>query len=109
MGSYADLHKNPLNHLYGQGRWRKVRRAQLLREPLCAFCLQRGKVTPATTVDHVVPHKGDIEAFFHGALQSLCMSHHNLTKQQDEAVGYARDIGVDGYPLDPRHPAYVRK
>jgi hypothetical protein len=35
------------------------RRHQLAAEPLCAECIKRNKVTPATVADHVTPHKGN--------------------------------------------------
>lgn len=35
--------------------WRKVRASVLAAEPLCRFCDEAGRVTPATVVDHIVP------------------------------------------------------
>jgi 5-methylcytosine-specific restriction enzyme A len=86
-------------------RWRRRRRAQLLREPLCAFCLKRGLVTPATIADHITPHRGDWNAFILGALQSLCKPCHDSSKKVEERRGYLPDVGPDGWPTDPRHPA----
>jgi 5-methylcytosine-specific restriction protein A len=94
---------------YGTQRWRRRARAQLREHPLCASCLQLGKVVPATVADHIVPHRGDERLFHEGALQSLCAYHHSGTKQQREVRGYATDIGLDGYPLDPMHPFYQRE
>lgn len=54
------------------------------------MCQEQGTVTPATVADHVVPHRGDQEAFWSGALQSLCAEHHDSIKQRDERRGYAR-------------------
>jgi hypothetical protein len=69
------------------------------------MCLQNGQVVPATDADHVVPHKGDERAFWYGELQSLCGSCHRSVKQKEEKRGYRSDIGINGWPIDPRHPA----
>jgi 5-methylcytosine-specific restriction protein A len=90
--------------LYNTRRWRHVARYQLMTEPLCRFCLERGTPEPATVVDHVVPHHGDITSFWTGKLQSLCKRCHDGRKGDEERLGYQRDVGLDGLPLDPRHP-----
>jgi len=64
-------------------QWQRVRRAQLAREPWCADCLRANVYTPATDVDHVVPHRGDQVAFVTGELQSLCHSCHARKTQQE--------------------------
>jgi 5-methylcytosine-specific restriction protein A len=89
---------------YRSAHWQSRRRQQLQRHPLCVMCLALGRVEVATVVDHVVPHRGDRKLFYFGDLQSLCKRHHDSTKQQIELSGFARDIGVDGLPLDPNHP-----
>ncbi len=63
-----------LDHLYDSARWHRIRKLQLAEHPLCKFCAERGIVTPATICDHVEPHRGDINKFWVGALQSLCLS-----------------------------------
>jgi len=79
---------------------------QLIQHPLCKFCLERGIVTRANVVDHVTPHRGDWTDFITGDLQALCEPCHNSAKRQIELCGYSRDVGVDGYPIDPNHPFY---
>jgi 5-methylcytosine-specific restriction endonuclease McrA len=91
---------------YGKARWRKRARHQLLTNPFCAYCLKRGEVVLAVAADHVEPHRGSVNAFHLGELQSLCARCHNSAKRSEEVRGYAPDIGVDGYPLDRRHPCY---
>ena len=98
-------HTGRWNYLYNQQIWRNRRRTQLREYPLCTLCETRGQVTPATVVDHVLPHKGDEWLFYNGALQSLCEHCHNYRKKHLEMYGYQRDIGTDGWPLDPAHPA----
>jgi len=91
---------------YQLERWRKRRRAHLLREPLCVYCLKKGRVEPATIADHIRHHGGDWNEFMLGALQSLCAPCHSSTKHLEEIRGYDKTIGLDGWPTDPRHPAY---
>ena len=89
---------------YDTSRWQKRRRYQLAKEPLCRMCAVEGKVTVATIVDHVIPHRHNRELFYFGELQSLCLMHHNQTKKQLENKGYVNDIGKDGWPIDRNHP-----
>src|SRR5262245_337072 len=93
------------SHLYNNTRWRNRRLAQLRAQPLCSLCLAKGIVMAASVADHVEPHRGDPYLFWNGKLQSLCSDCHNSTKQQIEARGYSREIGIDGWPVDPNHPA----
>lgn len=72
--------------LYGQKAWANIRTRQLSKQPLCAKCQSEGKVTAATTVDHVFPHRRDTDAFKVNLFQSLCTSCHTL-KTQDENAG----------------------
>jgi 5-methylcytosine-specific restriction enzyme A len=68
------------------------------------MCLREGKPQPATVADHIEPHKGDISKFFLGKLQSLCWPHHSGAKQFEELHGFSDQVGIDGVPVDPRHP-----
>jgi hypothetical protein len=74
------------------------------------MCLAKGKVEPATIADHIVPHKGQEQLFWFGELQSLCASHHSTKTMTTErgvaAKDYSTDIGIDGFPIDPKHPVY---
>jgi len=92
--------------LWGTRRWKRVRKQHLQQNPLCAFCLAGGRYTPATVVDHVVPHHLETNAFWLGELQSLCKFHHDTSKAEQERRGYASDIGPDGWPVDRNHPIY---
>jgi 5-methylcytosine-specific restriction endonuclease McrA len=91
---------------YSSARWARIRRYQLLKHPLCKFCLERGVVTPAETCDHIEPHRGDVNKFWLGPFQSLCKQCHDSTKRFVELHGFRPNIGPDGWPLDPRHPVY---
>jgi 5-methylcytosine-specific restriction enzyme A len=88
----------------------RKRRAHQLRhvQPLCEMCLARGQITSATVADHVEPHRGNWNKFRLGRLQSLCKQCHDSRKQSFEHRGYAPGVGLDGMPLDSRHPCYSR-
>ncbi len=59
-------------------KWRDARAAYLRRNPLCAQCWKEGRLTPATVVDHIVPHRGDQLLFWdQDNWQSLCRRCHD--------------------------------
>jgi len=101
------MSRQPWDQWYTHSAWRRRRRLQLLREPFCCYCLAQGRNVVASVVDHVTPHRGDRTLFKLGPLQSLCEGCHNSTKQQVERNGFCRDTGVDGMPVDKRHPCYT--
>jgi 5-methylcytosine-specific restriction protein A len=74
--------------LYNSARWKAMRLAQLSREPLCAECLKVGRLTAATIVDHIVPHKCNANLFFDSSNhQSLCKHHHDIKTLSEGAFG----------------------
>jgi 5-methylcytosine-specific restriction protein A len=86
--------------LYRTPEWRKLRKAQLARQPLCEFCLRLSRQTPATIVDHRQRHRGDRGLFFDPAnLDSLCDFHHNSTKQRMERGKVIIGVDADGWPV----------
>jgi hypothetical protein len=70
------------------------------------MCLSEGRIVAARIADHVEPHQGDPVKFWSGKLQSLCAHCHESRKKFAEHRGFDKAIGVDGWPLDPRHPIY---
>ena len=44
--------------------WRVARRAYLAAHPLCVKCQAEGRLEPATVVDHIKPHRGDMRLFW---------------------------------------------
>ena len=84
---------------YG-GKWQRERLAYLHQNPLCVMCQAEGRVTAASVVDHIVPHKGDPKLMWdRGNWQSLCAPHHNSDKQRIDKGGQSpRIIGLDGWP-----------
>jgi 5-methylcytosine-specific restriction protein A len=102
---YRSAEAAAYRRLYKLAAWRARRLDQLTREPLCLYCMAAGIVEPATIADHAIPHRGDLDLFWHGELASLCKLHHDSTKQREEKGGYDTIADLDGYPIDPRHPA----
>lgn len=59
-------------------KWEKARKVFLRKYPLCVVCMKEGKLTPATVVDHIIPHRGDKRLFWdEGNWQPLCKTHHD--------------------------------
>lgn len=90
------------SHLYANRRWRKIRALHVASHPLCAYCLKRGDITPVDVVDHVEPHRGDMERFWNGSLQSLCHTCHSSVKQREEA-GNVASFDEHGEPVEGWH------
>ena len=81
-------------------RWQQYRLRFLAAHPLCVMCQARGRITVATVVDHIIPHKGDQRLFWDRAnWQSLCTAHHSSDKQRIEHGGYSGEVGLDGWPM----------
>ncbi|WP_091742622.1 HNH endonuclease signature motif containing protein [Marininema mesophilum] len=102
QGRYCEEHTKQESQRYEQSRgsasqrgygssWRKARATYLKRSPLCVGCEKAGRLTPATVVDHVVPHKGDTGLFWDkGNWQSLCKRcHDRKTATEDGRWGLA--------------------
>ena len=95
---------------YGS-RWQKAREGYLRSHPLCRECEKQGKLTPATVVDHIIPHKGDQGLFWDkdnwGALCKPC--HDAKTAREDGGFGNKastkprQGCTVDGWPTSPEH------
>jgi 5-methylcytosine-specific restriction protein A len=68
---------------YGQTRWKAISAIQLSKHPLCQRCSVYDTTTIAHHSDHVLPHRGDMELFWKGRLQSLCVSCHSYKTVQE--------------------------
>ena len=82
-GVYCDEHRslyvreNAAERGY-DSKWRGARLRFLRENPLCTQCRKRGKFTPATVVDHIIPHRGDRRLFWDkNNWQPLCKSCHD--------------------------------
>ena len=67
-------------------QWQKERKVYLGYNPLCVQCLKDGISTPATVVDHIIPHKGDERLFWdiENNWQSLCIHHHAIKTAKEK-------------------------
>ena len=78
---HAQLHFRDTKSTKEKGynhRWQLVRKAYLHSHPLCVLCQAVGRLTPATVVDHIVPHRGDPILFWDESnWQALCKSCHD--------------------------------
>lgn len=82
---YCEKHraKHGADRLGAAGRgygykWQKASRKFLEAHPLCIRCMERGVYTKATVVDHIVPHRGDMELFWDRSnWQPLCKQCHD--------------------------------
>lgn len=86
--------------LYKTAQWLKGRAWFLRHNPLCVFCGEDGIATPATIVDHKIPHKGDKGLFYDTKnWQPLCKPCHDGIKQAMEKNDHKVQIGLDGFPI----------
>ncbi|MTI71069.1 MAG: HNH endonuclease [Firmicutes bacterium] len=71
-------------------RWRKARSKYLKGNPLCIHCKEKGKLTRATVVDHIEPHRGDRTLFWDESnWQPLCKKcHDKKTMTEDRYKEY---------------------
>lgn len=94
----------PWRAFYKTSRWRRLREAQLHKEPLCQRCKAKGLVVEATVAHHVHRHEGDAVKFFEGELASSCAPCHDTVEQGIEARGYEIGNDISGRPIAADHP-----
>lgn len=94
---YCDQHRREKEQRRGSAhergytsRWQRARLSYLRQHPLCVMCQAEGRVTAATVVDHIIPHKGDQVLFWDvNNHQPLCKMHHDI-KTATEDGGFGR-------------------
>jgi len=95
--------------LYATKQWKILREQALLRDAFkcqrCGCFLKRGRShSQSAVVHHIKPHKGDPDLFFDlDNLQSVCWADHSGVIQSEEVLGYSKEIGADGWPVDPNY------
>ena len=69
--------------------WQRYRLVYLAEYPLCVDCESRGRIVPATVVDHKQPHKGDMVLFWNPKNhQGMCKTcHDRKTASEDGGFG----------------------
>ena len=73
-------------------KWRVAARNYLRQHPLCEHCLKEGILNPATVVDHIIPHQGDMDKFWDtNNLQAMAKSCHDR-KTATEDGGFGRPL-----------------
>lgn len=74
-------------------RWQRLRNRFIAQHPYCEECMKQGKITLATDVDHIVPHRGDPALLYDETnLQSLCKAcHSRKTAREDGGFGNPTD------------------
>lgn len=100
VGVYMRSEQRPWRNWYKLARWERRRQALFAEQPLCVMCLEREEITEADTADHIIPHRGDPDLFWHGELQPLCASCHSMHKQREELGQTVVRFGPDGWPID---------
>lgn len=80
---------------YSNKPWRILRKKWLFSNPLCVECKKQGILTPADTVDHIIPHRGEWHLFMDPEnLQSLCKECHDRKTAKSDG-GFGNRIGGD--------------
>ena len=98
-----------MGRVYDRRQWPRVRREQLVREPLCRHCKEAGILRPAHHVDHIIPISKGGAWYDEDNLQSLCAECHSRKTLKDEGKNpkaYVPGCTADGLPLDKRHHWY---
>jgi 5-methylcytosine-specific restriction enzyme A len=96
---------NQYKNFIRSARWQRLRLQHLKANPLCVRCKAKGRRTLATEVHHRIKCYDDPQLQMDAsALESLCAPCH-APLRHDDARGYSTAIGIDGYPIDPQHPA----
>ncbi|AYB37431.1 HNH endonuclease signature motif containing protein [Brevibacillus laterosporus] len=82
-------------------KWRKARIGFLRKHSFCKHCFDKGFLTGATVVDHIIPQKGDKTLFWYrNNWQPICEQCHNRkTAREIEALG-------DNLSIYSRHDLY---
>jgi 5-methylcytosine-specific restriction protein A len=92
---FCDKHKHqyerPTASEHGYDyKWQVARKKFLKEYPLCAKCQEKNKLTRATVVDHIIPHRGDGTLFWDKSnWQALCKRcHDKKTMTEDKSQEY---------------------
>lgn len=85
----VDLFRGSRHERGYDSKWDRERKRKLFKDPLCAKHLEEGRVVQATVVDHIIPHRGDMDLFWSRSnWQSLCKSCHDAkTAKEDGGFG----------------------
>lgn len=84
-----EYRSDPHRWMYNLPEWRNpkigIKHARLAMEPSCRECAKADIVTAATEVDHIIPHRGDMDLFISiENTQSLCRRHHSMKTAREK-------------------------
>jgi 5-methylcytosine-specific restriction protein A len=83
-GSWRTQNQTSTQRGYGYA-WQKARAEHLYNNPVCVMCDAEGIVRIATVVDHIDPHRGNMDVFWDMARwRSLCKPHHDSDSQKKD-------------------------
>lgn len=81
-GGTVDIYQTP--------EWKAASKDYLQQHPLCVTCLAEERTEPSTLVDHVIPHRGNMQLFWDPEnWQAQCASCHS--KKTAKEVHERRD------------------
>ena len=102
-GGYCEKHKQTaarrynqyvrdpkIQAMYDSTWWRRERRIFLNAHPLCECpdCVVNDLTTPATMVDHKIPHNGDVKLFRDKSnWQAMSLPCHNIKTKKEQEHG----------------------
>ena len=95
-----------MGRVYDLQQWRRVRREQLTKEPLCRHCKAHGISKPASQVDHIQRINDGGAWFDDDNLQSLCHECHSRKTAREDGKVLRSGCDVNGLPLDGQHHWY---
>ena len=75
-GLFSPQRRAKRQKYYDHRIWRRIRKIQLRKAPLCEICKKEGSLTVATVCDHISPLWTDWQGFIKGPFQSLCKKCH---------------------------------
>lgn len=71
------------DNFYNTTQWRKLRAYHIKNNPICRWCDEEERVTPAKVVDHIIPIKQGGDRTAMDNLQSLCERCHAVKSAWD--------------------------
>ena len=80
-----DDDEKALQGFYRTSKWRRKRNAHIAAHPLCVHCEERGTISGADMVDHIVERRDGGSNLDSANLQSLCNKCHAV-KTRDERL-----------------------
>ncbi|GED04426.1 hypothetical protein BAT02nite_40700 [Bacillus atrophaeus] len=84
--AYDQYRESAAKRVYN-GKWRQARLGYLSKHPFCVSCMMEGRRVPATVVDHIKPHKGDMKLFWDSSNRAAFM---RAVPQQKDSEGGRR-------------------